>query len=254
MQCISWSKVASLRPIQQLNRICTQLEASRQAHTRRGAGSLRFLIMGCPGSGKGTQTSRIIKQFPVTTTSAGDLLRDHITRGTDVGKVAAKYIDQGNLVPDELIINLVLEELNASLLGKNWILDGFPRTLGQAKSLDAKLNEMKQPLDLVINLDVPEEVILGRIMDRWIHAPSGRVYNLSYNPPKVAGKDDITGEPLSKRADDNVETFKTRLDKYHSATRPLLEYYKTQGILKSFSGKTSDEIFPKIQSELKTWF
>jgi nucleoside-triphosphate--adenylate kinase len=187
------------------------------------------------------------------TTNRLDLLRLHIKDGTEIGKIAKKVIAEGGLVPDEIMVNLMLAEL-PKYAGKTWMLDGFPRTREQAEKLDNALTEKKIPLDMVINLDVPPEVILQRIEDRWVHVPSGRVYNLSYNPPKVAGKDDQTGEPLSKRPDDNVETFKKRLDQYFANTKPLAEYYHQKGILKNFAGATSDEIFPKIKSELERHF
>ena len=182
-----------------------------------------------------------------------DLLRLHIKDDTNIGKVAKKVIAEGGLVPDEIMIDLVLSEL-PKYQGKTWMLDGFPRTKDQAEKLDKALTSKNIPLDMVINLDVPSEVILQRIEDRWVHIPSGRVYNLSYNPPKVAGKDDVTGEPLSKRPDDNVETFKKRLDQYFQNTKPLADYYDKKGILKNFSGATSDEIFPKIKAELEKHF
>lgn len=128
------------------------------------------------------------------------------------------------------------------------MLDGFPRTVGQAEALDASLNKLMQPLNLVINLQVPEDVILQRIMDRWVHIPSGRVYNLSYNPPRVPGLDDITGEPLSKRPDDTPEVFKVRLDQHHAMATPLLDHY--HDVVVNVKGNTSDEIYPQIESEI----
>ncbi|KAI9018438.1 mitochondrial adenylate kinase, catalyzes the reversible synthesis of GTP and AMP from GDP and ADP [Hyaloraphidium curvatum] len=209
--------------------------------------------MGSPGSGKGTQTERIQRNFAVEALSSGDLLRLHIAQGSEIGKLAARIIKDGGLVPDETMIALVLAEL-PKYAARTWMLDGFPRTRAQAEKLDRKLEELGGPLDHVLNLDVPAEVILKRIEDRWVHIPSGRVYNLSYNPPKVAGKDDVTGEPLSKRPDDNLETFKKRLDAYYALTKPLADYYAAQGKLRNFAGETSDEIYPKIHAEMTTWF
>jgi adenylate kinase len=155
----------------------------------------------------------------------------------------------GAYVPDDIMNKLITENLQ-EFKRQDWLLDGFPRTTKQAKSLDENLDLSGQPLNLVINLHVPEEVILQRIMDRWVHVPSGRVYNLSYNPPKIPGLDDITGEKLTKRVDDNTETFKMRLQKYHSLTEPLLEYYSKRNLLVTFAGRTSDEIYPQIETEL----
>ncbi|TPX54612.1 hypothetical protein PhCBS80983_g05858 [Powellomyces hirtus] len=237
---------------------------------------MRSLIMGSPGAGKGTQTKRLTQRYDIETISSGDLLRQSIMDGTPFGLQAQKIIEDGGLVPDDLVVELIMFELD-KLEGKNWLLDGmaildnleaahtspnddepsfsgFPRTLSQAQTLDAHLETLQHPLDLVINLDVPEEVILQRIMDRWIHPASGRTYNMSYNPPKKTGFDDETGEPLTKRADDNVETFKYRLDQYYELTKPLLDYYAARGTLRSFHGKTSDEIYPQIEKELDSWF
>ncbi|KAJ3337070.1 hypothetical protein HDU93_001693 [Gonapodya sp. JEL0774] len=212
-----------------------------------------MLIMGSPGSGKGTQTERMMKHYEMEAISSGDLLRKHIKGGTEVGKIAQKIISEGGLVPDDVMVKLMIEELQ-NLKDKTLLLDGFPRTLPQAEALDSAMSRNKMPLDLVINLDVPPEVILQRIEDRWVHIPSGRVYNLSYNPPKVPGKDDVTGEPLSKRPDDNVDTFKKRLDNYFSMTKPLITYYEKQGKLRNFHGETSDIIAPQIKDELAIWY
>ncbi|SPO27289.1 probable ADK2 - adenylate kinase, mitochondrial [Ustilago trichophora] len=186
---------------------------------------MRMLIVGSPGSGKGTQSTRLLKHYTFSVLSAGDVLRSHIQRKTDIGLKADAVIKQGGLMPDEVMMNLIGAEVEA-LGGKDWLLDGFPRTLGQAKMLDGMLEGQGKPLELVVNLDVPESVILDRILQRWTHLPSGRVYNLTYNPPLKAGLDDVTGEPLSKREDDNVETFGKRLKSFHAQTEPMLQHYR----------------------------
>ncbi|KXN66829.1 adenylate kinase [Conidiobolus coronatus NRRL 28638] len=211
--------------------------------------SVRLLLVGAPGSGKGTQCERIERDFGVHAVSSGDILRRHIRQGTQIGKEAEKIIKAGELIPNEIILDLLLKELD-NIEQKHWLLDGFPRNVDQAQSLHSHFQPLNQQLNLVINLEVPEEVILGRILDRWVHIPSGRVYNLSYNPPKVPGKDDITGEPLSKRDDDKPEVFKTRLDHHHRLTEPLLEFYDKQGVLMNVKGETSDIIYPQIQKIL----
>ncbi|KAI9341042.1 adenylate kinase-domain-containing protein [Pilaira anomala] len=208
---------------------------------------LRLLLIGCPGSGKGTQSSRLEKNFGVAHLSSGDLLRRNITDQTALGQQASQYVADGKLVPDNLLISLIDNEL-FQVGNTNWLLDGFPRTIKQAEALDASLKKIMQPLNLVINLQVPEDVILQRIMDRWIHIPSGRVYNLSYNPPLVPGLDDVTGEPLSKRPDDTPEVFKVRLEQHHAMASPLLDHY--QNVVVNVSGSTSDEIYPQIESEI----
>ncbi|KAJ3219804.1 GTP:AMP phosphotransferase ak3, mitochondrial [Clydaea vesicula] len=153
------------------------------------------------------------------------------------------------LVNDDLAVRVVFEELK-KFSKENWLLDGFPRTLGQAKKLDESLNEVNHPLDLVLNLDVPEDIILKRIVDRYIHPASGRTYNLNFNPPRRHGFDDLTGEKLVKREDDDIKIVKKRIRTYHLSTEPLLDYYRQKGVLKNFVGKTSAEIFPKLEKVL----
>ncbi|ORX52731.1 adenylate kinase [Hesseltinella vesiculosa] len=208
---------------------------------------LRLLLLGSPGSGKGTQSERLQKHFGVLHVSSGDLLRQNIQEKTPIGKQAASYMTKGQLVPDPILISLIDQELN-QVATPHWLLDGFPRTLPQAKALDDTLTRMMQPLNIVINLEVPEQVILERIMDRWVHIPSGRVYNLSYNPPQVAGRDDETGEPLSRRPDDCPEVFRVRMQQYKQMVTPLLDYYRDIAI--TIKGNTSDEIYPKIEREI----
>ncbi|CDK29696.1 unnamed protein product [Kuraishia capsulata CBS 1993] len=219
---------------------------------------LRLLLLGAPGSGKGTQTSRLLKQFPtIEAFSTGDLLRREVAAKSEIGKLASNYISQGKLFPDELIVDLTISALSSHQVltsDSSWLLDGFPRTLTQAKILDQKLNSTGAPVSLVVELDVPESVILERIENRWVHVPSGRVYNLQYNPPKVPGIDDVTGQPLAKRDDDNVEVFQKRLDTYRQTMDPIKTYYSEKGILQTVSGETSDIIFPKLVELIKSKF
>ncbi|XP_042196866.1 GTP:AMP phosphotransferase AK3, mitochondrial isoform X2 [Callorhinchus milii] len=179
----------------------------------------RAILMGPPGSGKGTVSGRIVSSFGLKHVSSGDLLRVNINRQTEVGMVAKSYIDKGKLVPDDVITRLVLYELN-TLEEYSWLLDGFPRTVPQAEAL----NKLYQP-DTVINLNVPFETIKQRLTSRWIHQESGRVYNIDFNPPKVPGLDNITGESLVQRDDDKPETVILRLQAYEELTSPVLEYY-----------------------------
>ncbi|KAI9314754.1 adenylate kinase-domain-containing protein [Dichotomocladium elegans] len=208
---------------------------------------IRLLLLGSPGSGKGTQSNRLQSNFGVAHLSSGDLLRRNISQKTAAGLAAHEYMAQGRLVPDETMVSLIDAELTR-MGNPNWLLDGFPRTISQAQALDAKLQQLAQPLNLVINLEVPEEVILERIMDRWVHIPSGRVYNLSYNPPKVPGLDDITGEPLSKRPDDTPEVFRVRMEQYEAMAAPLLDHYSAIAV--TLRGRTSNEIYPQIEREI----
>ncbi|KAI8897595.1 adenylate kinase-domain-containing protein [Globomyces pollinis-pini] len=208
----------------------------------------RALILGCPGSGKGTQTKRILKEYPkIKTLASGDMLRDQIYRKTDHGLKIKEMISNGELVPDTFIYPMMIDHIH-QVKNHHWLLDGFPRTISQAKHLDQDLNN---PITMVLNLDVPWNVILNRIEERWIHAPSGRTYNLSFNPPKQPGVDDLTGEPLTKRPDDCPISFKVRLEQYEKLTMPLIEYYEKQGILFNFKGETSDQITPQIFEQLE---
>ncbi|XP_014820573.1 PREDICTED: GTP:AMP phosphotransferase AK3, mitochondrial isoform X1 [Calidris pugnax] len=207
---------------------------------------LRAVIMGPPGSGKGTVSARIIKHFGVKHLSSGDLLRDNMQKKTEVGILAKSYIDQGQLIPDDIMTRLMLSELKG-LDQYNWLLDGFPRTVAQAEALDKTCQ-----IDTVIDLDVPFETIKSRLTARWIHPASGRVYNLEFSPPKVQGTDDITGEPLVQRDDDKPETVTKRLQAYDAQTKPVLEYYREKGLLKSFSGTETNKIWPHIYAFLLT--
>ncbi|QPG77244.1 Adenylate kinase 2 [Brettanomyces nanus] len=215
-------------------------------------------MLGAPGSGKGTLTSRLLKKVTqLSSISTGDLLRQEIGRKSSMGKVAEEYIKQGALLPDDFMAKFVTAELGT----RNWLnnrasflLDGFPRTGNQAVQLDNELLKHDSRINLVVELNVPPEVILERIDNRWVHASSGRVYNLSYNPPKVPFKDDITGEPLTKRSDDNPEIFKVRLDKYFEQLKSIKEFYQQQGVFSTVSGDTSDIIFPKLLQLVESKF
>ncbi|KAJ2943801.1 hypothetical protein O0L34_g12330 [Tuta absoluta] len=205
---------------------------------------LKALILGAPGSGKGTISSRIVKKYHVEHISSGDKLRDHIEKQTDLGKEVKKYMTEGKLVPDEVMIKFMLTEMK-KVGNKPWLLDGFPRTVAQANAL-----WKVQPVDVVLNLVVPFDVIIDRVKNRWVHLPSGRVYNIGFNTPKVSGKDDVTGEELVQRPDDKPEAVLQRLEIYESVTRPVIEFYKQKNILKEFEGRTSDEIWPKVTAYL----
>lgn len=195
--------------------------------------------------------SQKLQSYDVNILSAGDILRKNVRMGTPLGQKADKVIKEGSLLPDDVMLKLLTSELE-KVHDYHWILDGFPRTIGQGQLLDNQLE--RDSINLVVNLDVPDSIILDRIQQRWIHEKSGRVYNLGYNPPKVAGRDDVTGEALTQRDDDNVDTFKTRLNTYRSHTEPLLEYYQSSNRLETVSGKTSDEIWPQLNNLIKNKF
>lgn len=219
---------------------------------------LRLLLLGAPGSGKGTQTTRLVKAFPsLHSLSSGDILRAEVARGTPLGGEASKLIEEGKLVPDETMVGIIKNHLlENDWLNSNssWLLDGFPRTGNQARDLDKVLAKNDADINLVVELDVPQKSILERIEARWIHGPSGRVYNLDYNPPKEAGKDDVTGEKLEKRKDDTAEVFGKRLDKYNEEIRGLREFYDKKGVLHAVKGDTSDAIFPQIKKLIESKF
>jgi len=204
------------------------------------------LIIGAPGSGKGTISNWIVRDFGLTHVSSGDLLRAHMRDGTSLGKEAKAFIDKGDLVPDSVMVGLIASELK-KLGATPWLLDGFPRTQPQAEALQAET-----PVNVVVNLDVPFDTIIDRIKDRWIHPGSGRVYNLLFSPPKVAGKDDETGEDLIQRDDDKPESVRNRLEVFKANTEPVLEYYRAQGILKDFKGTESKKIWPHVEAYLKS--
>jgi len=203
------------------------------------------LIMGPPGSGKGTMAKRITRDFGFEVLSTGDLIRAQISSGTDVGKEFERIVAEGKLVPAEVVMKLVKAEIDLRE-GQRWMLDGFPRSLEQAELVDAAFS-----IDFVINVDVPFDTIVQRLSSRWCHLPSGRIYNLDYNPPKVAGLDDETGEPLIQREDDKPETVVARLDLYNAETKPLIDHYTAKGVLKNFTGTESDVIYPMIHAHMK---
>ncbi|XP_059469627.1 GTP:AMP phosphotransferase AK3, mitochondrial [Neocloeon triangulifer] len=209
---------------------------------------LRAVIMGCPGSGKGTISSRINKHFDILTLSSGDLLRFNAVQQTPIGLKATKYMEEGQLVPDDLITDLVLESIKTHGEGRHWLLDGFPRTRKQAETLNKA-----SPINVAINLIVPHEVIISRIAGRWTHMPSGRIYNTEFNPPKIAGRDDITGEPLSQRVDDQPENIRRRLDIYLSTMQPVVDFYREAGVLREFKGKESNKIWPEVFRSMATF-
>ncbi len=183
---------------------------------------MRLILLGGPGAGKGTQANVIKEKYGIPQISTGDMLRAAVKAGTDLGLKAKAYMDSGGLVPDEVIIGLVKERIQEPDCEKGFLFDGFPRTIPQADAM----KEAGVPIDAVVDIDVPDEEIIKRMSGRRAHLASGRTYHIVYNPPKVEGKDDVTGEPLVQRDDDKEETVKKRLDVYHQQTEPLIDYYK----------------------------
>lgn len=182
---------------------------------------MKLILLGAPGAGKGTQAQFICEHFGIPQISTGDMLRAAVKAGTPLGVAAKKVMDSGGLVSDEIIIGLVTARLQEADCGAGYLFDGFPRTLPQAEAMKAA----GVALDYVLEIDVADEEIIERMSGRRVHPASGRTYHVRFNPPKVAGKDDVTGEDLIQRDDDQEETVRKRLQIYHSQTKPLLEYY-----------------------------
>ncbi|MCD8515045.1 MAG: adenylate kinase [Burkholderiaceae bacterium] len=182
---------------------------------------MRLILLGAPGAGKGTQATFICQKYGIPQISTGDMLRAAVKAGTPLGLEAKKVMDAGGLVSDELIINLVKDRIAQPDCAQGFLFDGFPRTLPQADAMKAA----GVKLDYVLEIDVPFEAIIERMSGRRSHPASGRTYHVKFNPPKVAGVDDVTGEPLVQRDDDKEETVKKRLDVYSAQTRPLVDYY-----------------------------
>ena len=184
---------------------------------------MKLILLGAPGAGKGTQATFICKKFGIPQISTGDMLRAAVKAGTPLGKEAKNVMDAGGLVSDALIINLVRERIAEPDCSQGFLFDGFPRTLPQADAMKAS----GVHLDYVLEIDVPFEAIIERMGGRRCHTPSGRTYHLQYNPPRVEGRDDVTGEALIQREDDKEETVAKRLEVYSAQTRPLIEYYSS---------------------------
>jgi len=183
---------------------------------------MRIILLGAPGAGKGTQAQFLMEKFSIPQISTGDMLRAARAAGTELGKEAERYMSSGELVPDTLIIALVKDRIAQADCAKGFLLDGFPRTIPQAQALD----DAGVAIDEVIALDVDDEEIVNRLSGRRVHEASGRIYHVEYNPPKVAGQDDQTGDALIQREDDKEETVRRRLEVYRAQTRPLVDFYQ----------------------------
>jgi len=182
---------------------------------------MRLILLGPPGAGKGTQAHFIREKYGIAQISTGDMLRAAVKAGTPLGLAAKKVMDAGQLVSDDIIVGLVTERLQQPDCKRGYLFDGFPRTIPQAEAL----KRAGVPIDYVLEIDVPDEEIIARMSGRRVHPASGRTYHVTFNPPKVAGKDDVTSEPLVQRDDDREETVRKRLEVYRAQTRPLVDYY-----------------------------
>ena len=213
---------------------------------------MNILLLGPPGGGKGTQANFLIKKFNIPQISTGDMLREHVKNGTNLGIEAKGYMDSGLLVPDKVILGMMKVRLNESDCLHGYILDGFPRTIPQAEGLEELFNELNQQLDYVLVINVDDNLIVNRMGGRRVHQGSGRVYHVKYNPPKNDGIDDETGEKLIIRVDDQEDTVRKRLKVYHEETSPLINFYKIQNIVHHINGEGSiQEVTQTINTIVK---
>lgn len=208
---------------------------------------MKIIMLGAPGAGKGTQAKQIADKYSIPHISTGDIFRANIKNGTELGKKAKQYMDQGTLVPDELTCDLVMDRIQQDDCKNGFVLDGFPRTIPQAEALDAALGKINEKMDYAIDVDVPDENIVNRMSGRRACLNCGATYHLISIPPKVEGICDRCGSEIVLREDDKPETVQKRLKVYHEQTQPLIDYYKNQGILKSVDGtQPMDEVFKAI--------
>ena len=213
---------------------------------------MRIIMLGAPGAGKGTQAKMISEKYGIPHISTGDIFRSNIKNGTELGRKAKTYMDQGQLVPDELTCDLVVDRIAQDDAKNGYVLDGFPRTIPQAEALTGALEKRGEKIDFAIDVDVPDENIVTRMSGRRACVSCGATYHIVYNPPKQEGICDVCGKELVLRDDDKPETVKKRLEVYHSQTQPLIDYYKKDGVLGRVDGTQEiDTIFSQIQELLE---
>jgi adenylate kinase len=214
---------------------------------------LNLILLGPPGAGKGTQAERLKDDFPVAYVATGDILRAAVKEGTPLGKKAKEYMDRGELVPDDVIIGVIIEQVKDESAADGFLLDGFPRTVPQAEALEEALGELGRSLTAALLIDVPDEVAIKRISGRRVSAKTGRLYNVYYDPPKHEGVCDVDGSRLIQRDDDDEDTVRTRLEVYREQTAPLVDYYEDRGLLKRFDGQREpQEVHDHIRATLAT--
>ncbi len=208
---------------------------------------MKIIMLGAPGAGKGTQAKKIAAKYEIPHISTGDIFRANIKNGTELGKKAKTYMDQGLLVPDELVVDLVVDRVNQEDCKNGYVLDGFPRTIPQAEALDKALAELEQKVDYAIDVDVPDANIVERMGGRRACVGCGATYHLVYAPTKEEGICDVCGKELILRDDDKPETVTKRLNVYHEQTQPLIDYYTNAGILKTVDGTIDiNDVFQAI--------
>ena len=223
------------------------VEYSMARHNVQEGFVMKIIMLGAPGAGKGTQAKQIAGKYSIPHISTGDIFRANIKNGTELGKKAKEYMDQGLLVPDELTCDLVVDRIGQDDCKNGFVLDGFPRTIPQAEALTNALNELGQKMDFAIDVDVPDENIVKRMSGRRACLECGATYHIVSIPPKKEGICDACGSELVLRDDDKPETVQKRLDVYHEQTQPLIDYYKKAGILKSVDGtQPMEDVFADI--------
>ena len=217
------------------------------AYIQKGENNMKIIMLGAPGAGKGTQAKKIAEKYGIPHISTGDIFRANIKNGTELGKKAKTYMDQGLLVPDELTVDLVIDRVVKEDCKNGYILDGFPRTIPQAESLDAALSKTGEKIDYAINVEVPDENIVKRMSGRRACLGCGATYHVEFNAPKTEGVCDACGEKLVLRDDDKEETVLKRLGVYHEQTQPLIDYYAKAGVMKEVDGTVDlDAVFQAI--------
>jgi adenylate kinase len=215
----------------------------------QGKKTYKIVFLGPPAVGKGTQAIKMQEKVGAKQLSSGDILREVVAAGGEVGQTLKSIMDKGHLVPDELICRLIAERITDACKQKGFILDGFPRTVSQAQTLDKLLTENAVDIDAVLAMEVDDEVLIGRCLGRLVHPASGRTYHVEFNPPKVPMCDDVTGEPLIRRSDDNESTLRARLNTYHQQTKPIIEYYAKKGLLHRIDASApADQVWAAIDS------
>ena len=208
---------------------------------------MKIIMLGAPGAGKGTQAKKLAAKYEIRHISTGDIFRANIKEGTELGTKAKGYMDQGLLVPDELVIDLVVDRLTWEDAAAGYVLDGFPRSIPQAKALTDALAAKGEKVDYAIDIEIPDENIINRMGGRRACVSCGATYHIVNIPPKVEGKCDVCGAELILRDDDKPETVKKRLDVYHEQTQPLIDYYEEEGVLRAVDGTLEmDEVFAEI--------
>ena len=212
---------------------------------------MKIIMLGAPGAGKGTQAKKIAEKYSIPHISTGDIFRANIKNNTELGQKAKTYMDKGELVPDELVVDLIMDRFKEADCANGYVLDGFPRTIIQARKLADICSMFNFKIDAVINLDIPEDVLVKRLSGRRTCADCGKSYHIVYNPPKKEGVCDVCGGELILRDDDKAETVKKRLDVYHEQTAPLIAHYKEAGSLHEIDGTQDIKVvFEEIKSIL----